>query len=119
VVILRYGALLFLVGAAALALVQQIGTSVSPGSVSALLLSCALLIIALALPLLKYLATTVKLSAQFNKLKAKGEKWHRLWLDLVAFTMVVSLAAGILIIALTRRSPRLAFTHFWPLSRTA
>ena len=99
VVILRYGALLFLVGAAALALVRQVGTSASQGSISALLLSCVLVIIMLALPLLQYLATTVKLSAQFNEINGKRQRWHRLWLDLVAFTMVVSLAAGILIIA--------------------
>jgi hypothetical protein len=99
VVILRYGALLFLVGAAALALVQQVDTSTSRGGVSALLLSCVLLIIVLALPVLQYLATTVKLSAQFSEIQGKGERWHRLWLDLVAFTMVASLAAGVLIIA--------------------
>jgi hypothetical protein len=99
-VILRYGTLLLLAGAVALALIRQIETPAPPGDVSTLRPSLGLLVgIALALPLLQYLADTLRLSVQFNKLKAKRERWRRLWLDLIGFTMAVLLSVSILIIA--------------------
>jgi hypothetical protein len=99
-VIARYGVLLVLVGAAALAFIREIATPPDPVSFSALVTSLGLLIgIALALLVLQHFATTLKLSAQLKKLSATRETVRRLLLDLVRFGSAICAVFGILIIA--------------------
>jgi hypothetical protein len=99
-VILRYGALLFLAGAVALALVRELGTPDSRPDASVPLSSVTLLIgIAVALLFLQNWATSLRLAAQFYKLKRWREIWRRLALDIVMFLMAVFIAIGILVIA--------------------
>jgi len=99
-VIARYGVLLVLAGAAALAFIREMATPPDPVSFSALVTSLELLIgIALALLVLQHFATTLKLSAQLKKLSAMRETWRRLLLDLVRFGSAICAVFGILIIA--------------------
>jgi hypothetical protein len=99
-VILRYGALLFLAGAVALALIPERQGPRTPVDFSVLLTSGGFLLgIVLALLVLQDWATTLEISVELNKLDARREKWRRLLLDLVRFAMAISVAAGILIIA--------------------
>jgi hypothetical protein len=100
VVILRYGALLFLAGAVALALIPETPGARMPVDVSVLLTSGGFLLgIVLWLFVLQHLATTLEISVELNKLSAWREKWRRVSLDLIRFAMAVSAAAGVLIIA--------------------
>ena len=100
-VILRYGVLLLLVGATALAFIRA-ATETPPGPVgfSELIESLGLLIgIVVALLILQYFATTLKLSVQLKKLKARPEMRRRLLLDLVRFGSAICIAFGLLVIA--------------------
>jgi hypothetical protein len=100
-VILRYGVLLLLVGATALAFIRA-ATETPPGPVgfSGLIKSLGLLIgIVVALLVLQYFATTLKLSVQLKKLKARPEIRRRLLLDLVRFGSAICTAFGLLVIA--------------------
>jgi hypothetical protein len=98
-VILRYGALVFLVGAVLLALIQEMGKLTSAIDRSLLLNLGRLLALILLLLILKYVATSLKISVELRKLSARHENWRRLWLDLVRFLMVIALAACILIVS--------------------
>jgi len=99
-IVLRYGALLFLAGATALAFFQAMKAQPGPVSLSALASSLGLLIGAvLALLVLHHSATTLKLSVQLTKLKPRQEAGRRLLLDLVNFGRAICVAFAILIIA--------------------
>jgi hypothetical protein len=99
-VILRYATLLLLAGAAALAFIQVVETPPEPVNFSAVITSLGLLIgVGLALLVLQHFATTLKLSVQLRKLKAKREMVRRLLLDLVNFGRAIFAALGILVIA--------------------
>jgi hypothetical protein len=99
-IILRYGAVLFLAGATALAFIRAMATPPGPDNFPALVTSLGLLIgIVLALAVLQHFATTLKLSVQLKKLNAMRETLRRLLLDLVRFSWAICAAFGILVIA--------------------
>ncbi|HEX2654487.1 MAG TPA: hypothetical protein VHN11_12645 [Xanthobacteraceae bacterium] len=99
-IILRYGALLLLAGATALAFLEAMKSQPGPVVLSGLASSVGLLIsAALALLVLHHFATTLKLSVQITKLKPRQEVRRRLLLDLVNFGRVLCVAFAILVIA--------------------
>ena len=96
-VILRYGTLVFLAGAVLLALSEK-GKSAGILDPSGLLSLGLLLLLLVALAGLQYLATSLKISVELKKLKARQENWRLLWLDLVRFARVICVACCILIV---------------------
>jgi hypothetical protein len=94
-VILRYGTLVFLTGAVLLVLSEK-GKSAGNVDPSALLSLSLLLLLFVVLAGLKYLATSLKISVELKKLKARQENWRLLWLDLVRFAMAISVVCCIL-----------------------
>jgi hypothetical protein len=99
-IILRYGTLLFLAGATALAFLQALKAQPGSISLSALAIDLGLLIGAVvALVVLHHSATTLKLSVQLTKLKPRQEVVRRLLLDLVRYCWAICAAFGILVIA--------------------
>jgi uncharacterized membrane protein YuzA (DUF378 family) len=98
VVILRYAALVFLAGAVLLALIREMERQVGAVKPSMLIVHFILLFLLLAvLAILKYAATSLKISVELKKLDGPQENWRRLWLDLVRFAMVIVVACGALI----------------------
>ena len=99
-IILRYGTLLFLAGATALAFLQAMKAQPGSVSLSALATDLGLLIGAvLALLVLHHSANTLKLSVQLTTLKPRQEAWRRLLLDLVRYSWAICAAFGVLVIA--------------------
>src|SRR6266404_3258912 len=100
VVILRYGALVFLAGAVLLALIPEMGKLAGAVKLSMLIMHLILLVFLLVvLAGLQYLATSLKISVELKKLNARQENWRRLWLDLVRFAMAITVACCILIVS--------------------
>ena len=100
VVILRYGALVFLVGAILLALIPEMGKLAGAVRLSTLVIHLILLVFLLVvLAGLQYLATSLKISVELKKLSARKENWRCLWLDLVRFAMAITVACCILIVS--------------------
>jgi hypothetical protein len=100
VVILRYGALVFLAGAILLAVIPVMGKQTLTFDIRLLLLHAILLVLLLlVLGGLQYVATTLKISVELNKLDGPQENLRRWWLDLVRFAMVLVIACGALIIS--------------------
>ena len=99
-IIFRYGTLLFLAGATALAFFQAMKAQPGSVSLSALITDLGLLIgTVLALLVLHHSATTLKLSVQLTKLKPRQEAGRRLLLDLVRYSWAICAAFGVLVIA--------------------
>ena len=102
-VILRYGVLVLFIGAVLLALIPNMGTLLVATKLSTWLvhpiLFFVLFLLFVALVGLQYLATSLKISVEVNKLKGPQENWRRLRLDLVRFMMVLVLACGALIVS--------------------
>jgi hypothetical protein len=102
-VILRYGVLVFLVGAVLLALVPKMGTLWLATELSMWLVHLInfflLVFLVIVLVCLQYLATSLQILVEVKKLKGPQENWRRLRLDLVRFVMVIVIAYGALIIS--------------------
>ena len=99
-VILRYGAQVFLAGAVLLALIPGMGKlagAVKPSMLIAHLILLVLLLVALAV--LQYVATSLKISVELKKLNGPQENWRRLLLDLVRFAMAIIVAICSLVIS--------------------
>ncbi len=100
VLILRYGALVFLTGAVLLALIPEMGKLPDAVGLFMLITHLSLLVFLLVvLAGLQYLATSLKISVELKKLNARQENWRRLWLDLVRFAMAITVACCILIVS--------------------
>ncbi len=99
-VILRYGALVFLAGAVLLALIPEMGTLAGAVKPSLLIIHLILLFILLvALAILQYAATSLKISVELKKLNGPQENWRRLRLDLVRFAMAITVVCCSLIVS--------------------
>lgn len=102
-VILRYGVLVFFIGAVLLALIPNMGTLLVATQLSTWLVHPILFfvffLLVVALVGLQYLATSLKILVEVNKLKGPQENWRRLRLDLVRFMMVLVLACVALIVS--------------------
>jgi hypothetical protein len=100
VVILRYGAFVFLAGAVLLALIPEMGKLAGTVKLSMLIVHLILLFFLLVvLAGLQYVATSLKISVELKKLNARQENWRRLWLDLARFAMAVAVAFCVLIVS--------------------
>jgi uncharacterized membrane protein YuzA (DUF378 family) len=100
VVILRYAALVFLAGAILLALIPEMGGQQDAVRPSMRIVHLVLLLVLLAtLAILQYVATSLNISVELKKLDGPQENWHRLWLDLVRFAMVIAVACCALIVS--------------------
>ncbi len=99
-VILRYGALVFLVGAVLLALIPEMGKLAGTVSLSVLFKHLVILLaLIVVLFVLQYAATSLKISVELKKLNGPQENWRRLWLDLVRFAMAITVAGCVLIVS--------------------
>ena len=99
-VILRYAALVFLVGAVLLALIPEMGKLAGGARLSVRIMHLILLVFLLiVLAGLQYLATSLKISVELKKLNGPQENWRRLWLDLARFAMVITVACCVLIVS--------------------
>jgi uncharacterized membrane protein YuzA (DUF378 family) len=99
-VILRYGALVFLAGAVLLTLIHEMGKLGGAVKPSMLIIHLILLVFLLvALAVLQYVATSLKISVELKKLNGPQENWRRLWLDLVRFAMAMTVACCSLIVS--------------------
>jgi hypothetical protein len=100
VVILSYGALVFLGGAILLVLIAEMGKLAGAVEPSTLIIHLILLFFLLvALAVLQYVATSLKISVELKKLNGRQENWRRLWLDLVRFAMTITVACCSLIVS--------------------
>ena len=98
--ILRYGALVFLAGAVLLILIHEMGKlggAVKPSRLITHLVLLVFLLVALAV--LQYTATSLKISVELKKLNGPQENWRRLSLDLVRFAMAMIVALFSLIVS--------------------
>jgi uncharacterized membrane protein YuzA (DUF378 family) len=99
-VILRYGALVFLAGAVLLALIAEMGKLAGAAKPSVLIVHLILLFFLLvALAILQYVATSLKISVELKKLNGPQENWRRLWLDFVHFAMAITIACCSLVVS--------------------
>jgi len=96
--ILRYGVLAFFIGAVLLALIPDWGTLwlQTQNGLSNFFL---VVVLAVVLVFLQYLATSLKILVEVKKLNGLQENLRRLGLDLVQFAMVIVIACGALIIS--------------------
>lgn len=100
VVILRYGAFVFLTGAVLLAIIPERGKLAGTVQPFAFIIPLTLLFfLVVVLALLQYLATSLKISVELKKLNGPQENWRRLCLDLVWFAMGIAVACCILIVS--------------------
>jgi len=100
VVILRYGAFVFLAGAILLALIPEMGKLAGTFRPLVLIKHLILLFfLAVVLAGLKYLAISLKISVELKKLKGPQENWRRLWLSLVRFAMAIACACAAIIVS--------------------
>lgn len=98
-VILTYGAFVFLTGAVLQALIEEMGKSAGAVGYSVLVHLIILFVLVVVLAGLQYLATSLKISVELKKLTGPQENWRRLWLDLVRFAMVITVAGCILVVS--------------------
>jgi hypothetical protein len=100
VVILRYGALVFLAGAVLLAIIPERGKLAGTVRPLAFIIPLTLLFfLVVVLAGLQYLATSLKISVELKKLNGPQENWRRLCLDLVWFSMWIVVACCVPIVS--------------------
>jgi len=96
--IVRYGVLVFFIGATVLALIPGMGKLT--GSWNFPLLIWHLFVFGLlvcVLAVLQYMAATLKISVEVKKLDGRKENWRRLLLDFIRFVMGIAVACVVLL----------------------